>query len=258
MGFSADWLSLREPADAIARDHKLLRQAVSLAGPDPVIMDMGCGTGSTVRALSRHVSLDTEWRLVDNNHKLLDQALCASGPAATGHLVDLDRLDELPFDGLTLVTASALLDLVTEDWLQRLSVRLEVPLYAALSYNGQMHWHPAQPDDERMIAAFNRHQRGDKGLGAALGPTAVDAARRVFRAAGFSIESADSSWRLGPESTLLQQSLVEGIALAAHEAGEPGAHAWGETRVGVAAETRCVIGHTDILVVPPSPVGSAP
>jgi hypothetical protein len=258
VGFSADWLSLREPADAVARDQTLLRRAITLAGTEPVIMDMGCGTGSTVRALGLLVPSGTAWRLVDNDQTLLERALRTTGPAATGHLVDLDRLSEIPFRGLTLVTASALLDLVTEDWLQRLAARLQVPFYAALSYNGQMHWYPAEPDDQRMVAAFNRHQLGDKGLGAALGPTAVDAAHRVFRAAGFSIESADSSWRLGPESTLLQQSLVEGIALAAHEAGEPEALAWGETRAGVAAETRCVIGHTDILVIPPSSAGSAP
>ena len=46
MGFSADWLALREPADHAARDGDLLAAAAQVAGA--VIVDLGCGTGSTL------------------------------------------------------------------------------------------------------------------------------------------------------------------------------------------------------------------
>ena len=74
MPFSADWLALREPADSGARDEKLMSLAVSAAGAKPVIMDLGCGTGSTIRALKQQLPSNTEWRLVDNDPALLEIA----------------------------------------------------------------------------------------------------------------------------------------------------------------------------------------
>jgi len=256
VGFSTDWLTLREPADREARDHTLLQRAVELAGVDPILMDLGCGTGSTVRTLEPALPEGATWRLVDNDPVLLERALEAAGNTSRGHLVDIDQLDSLPWEGVTLVTASALLDLVTEDWLVRLSEVLTVPFYAALSYNGQMHWDPVDPRNQAVTEAFNRHQRQNKGLGPALGPTSVEKTIEVFEAAGFTVLHGDSPWQLGPEFTELQQALVAGIAQAASEAaGEPDettAKAWGETRVAQAAQTRCVIGHGDLLIIPRS------
>lgn len=51
MGFAPQWLALREPADRAARDTALLARAAHLAGPAPVIVDLGAGTGASVRAL---------------------------------------------------------------------------------------------------------------------------------------------------------------------------------------------------------------
>lgn len=252
MGFSPDWLTLREPADRAARDPALLERAVHLAGPHPVVMDMGCGTGSTVRTLAGSLPPTSRWRLVDNDPVLLEQAQQAAGPPSSSHLVDINQLGLLPLEGVSLMTASALLDLVTDDWLGRLAALLTVPLYAALSYNGQMHWAPADALDESVTEAFNQHQRRDKGLGPALGPTSVDRAREAFEAAGFTVLHAESPWQLGAESVELQRALVEGIAEAAAEAGETKARAWGDMRVAQAAHARCVIGHGDLLVIPPT------
>ncbi len=222
-------------------------------------MDLGCGTGSTVRTLSPLLPGHTSWRLVDNDPLLLEHALAAAGTGSTSHLVDINQVDSLPLESLTLVTASALLDLVTQDWLERFAATLTVPFYAALTYNGQMHWDPADPRDEAITEAFNRHQQTDKGLGPALGPTAVDTARQVFEAAGCRVLHAQSPWQLGPDSAPLQQALVDGIAQAAHETGEPGAHDWGQTRAAAASRATCVIGHGDLLIIPAQrdkPVGS--
>ena len=55
-GFSADWLTLRELYDARARNPKVLAAvAASLAAlPSLTIVDLACGTGSTLRALAPH------------------------------------------------------------------------------------------------------------------------------------------------------------------------------------------------------------
>lgn len=250
MGFSADWLAMREPADRQARDTTLLKRAAAVAGPQPVILDLGCGTGSTVRALAPHVGRGATWRLVDNDPDLLALAGAEAGEGSSVHCMDIAALDLLPLDGVTLVTASALFDLVTTQWLQDLAKRVRVPMYVALSYDGQMSWQPEHPSDRVVTEAFNRHQRGDKGLGAALGPDSVDTAEAILAEAGFDVVVAPSNWQLGLDQAPLHRALVAGIAQAAHDAGEAEAHAWGAARIAAADQTLCTIGHGDILALP--------
>jgi SAM-dependent methyltransferase len=250
MGFTSDWLALREPADHAARDAGLLQRAVRAAGPSPVILDLGCGTGSTVRAMRAHLPSGTRWRLVDSDPVLLEHATRAAGDGGEAVLLDITDIDALPLHSVTLVTASALLDLVSAAWMRRLADRLKVPFYAALSYDGHMRWTPALPEDAGVTRAFNAHQRGDKGMGPALGPKAVTQGAELLEAAGFDVARADSAWRLGAGDVALQSALVEGIATAARESGVEEADGWGKARCAAAARTDCVIGHGDILAVP--------
>ena len=250
MSFSADWLTLREPADRAARDETLLRRAAALAGPEPVILDLGCGTGATLRAMSGHLDPGARWRLVDNDPELLRHAAEGTGEGTETVQADLADISALPLAGVTLVTASALLDLVSEAWLTALAARLDTPLYAALSYDGVMHWTPGDPRDGAITAAFNTHQRGDKGFGPALGPEATTRAGTILDAAGLDVQTAPSPWRLPPEQHALQAQLTDGIADAAAEAGAPGARDWAEMRLSAATRTTCVIGHQDILAIP--------
>ena len=59
MGFSPTWLSLREPADRRARSADLGETlARHLARRErPLILDLGCGTGSNLRALERDLDV---------------------------------------------------------------------------------------------------------------------------------------------------------------------------------------------------------
>lgn len=250
MGFSADWLALREPADHAARDADLLRRAAAAAGPDPVILDLGCGTGSTVRAMSKFLPDHTRWYLVDHDPDLLEHAARSAGPKARIDQRELAELDGLPLDGVTLVTASALLDLMPKAWIDELAALLSVPFYAALSYDGAMSWEPALPGDEEATAAFNLHQCGDKGLGPALGPLAASSTASTLSKQGFAIHRAKSPWQLGAGEEALQVALVEGIAQAAGEAGVTQAEEWGWRRIQSASGSACVIGHDDILALP--------
>jgi SAM-dependent methyltransferase len=252
MGFSPEWLSLREPVDRQARDADLLAQAVTAAGPDPVILDLGCGTGSTLRAFAGHLPDHARWHLVDNDPALLEIAKTL-GNCET-HVLDLADLDALPLTGVTLVTASALLDLMSPDWVEALVARLAqngIGFYAALSYDGVMQWDPALPRDEAITAAFNQHQRSDKGLGPALGPDAAAATVAAFTTAGFAVTHASTPWRIDADHTDMHRELVQGIAAAAAEADALGTADWARTRINMAADSLCLIGHQDILALPP-------
>lgn len=250
MGFSADWLRLREPADGAARDATLLTLAAQAAGPEPVILDLGCGTGSTTRAMKDDLPKTARWRLVDADAALLERARTEIDATADFIHQDLLNVDALPLDGVTLVTASALLDLVSEDWVTRLAARLNVPFYAALSYDGAMRWAPETPVDRDIEAFFNRHQRSDKGLGHALGPDAARCAAAAFAAAGFDVRLAQSPWDLGPDMAPLQILLNDGVASAAEEAGLSDAPNWADARRKTADTGRTQVGHIDLLALP--------
>src|SRR6516162_4888791 len=204
--FSADWLALREPYDARARNTEVLAvAAASLEQHQTVqIVDLGCGTGSTMRALSPFLAARQKWRLVDNDPELLAEAK-ATRPleraAATAVALDLKQDLEAALDGpIDLVTTSALLDLVSETWLERLAMRVaarSIPFYAALSYDGRIELNPADPFDAAIAAAVNAHQRTDKGFGPALGPAAANFAVTHFQSHGYSLVHGNSDWLIG-------------------------------------------------------------
>ena len=75
-GFSADWLTLREPYDLRARSGEVIAAvAASVAAlPSVHIVDLACGTGATVRALTGHLPSRQTWRLADNDLGLLGRA----------------------------------------------------------------------------------------------------------------------------------------------------------------------------------------
>lgn len=253
MSFDATWLDLRAPADAAARDATLLTKAAAVLARRPVAVDLGAGTGATMRAFEAAGPANLRWTLVDNDPALLAVARARHGSAAEAVRADLRDIAALPIDGAGLVTASALFDLMPQRWIGALADRLAdlgIGIYAALSYDGVMRWSPPFPDDDAVAAAFNAHQQRDKGMGPALGPAAAAVLADAMRARGYIVEVAASAWRLGPPDAALQNALVDGIAAAATEMGLAGAEAWAQARRAASGSTFCTVGHSDVLALP--------
>ena len=249
MAFSASWLALREPVDKAARDGNLMQKAVALAGDTPTVLDLGSGTGSTVRAFGSLLPTSTNWTLVDIDSELLAVA-GQMIPTASLHKADLGEVNQLPVEGVDLVTGSALLDLVTEQWLKEISHRFEVPCYFALTYDGRMLWEPAASEDEQITKSFNLHQQQDKGMGEALGPRAIEVAVSVFEQAGFEVFVADSDWELTSADSDLHLELLRGIASAASKMGNLASEQWLQDKLQKIDSLGCTIGHKDILAIP--------
>src|SRR6516165_8036524 len=138
-GFSADWLALREPYDLRARNPAVLDAVVTWCKDMFAIrvVDLGCGTGSTLRALTPRLPERQSWRLVDNDFGLLARAAAMVPPATvtvTASTLDLSRDLEGALNGsFDIITASALLDLVSESWIERLAIEIStrlIPLYS--------------------------------------------------------------------------------------------------------------------------------
>jgi hypothetical protein len=263
-GFSADWLTLRGPFDMRARNPSVLDAvAASLATyPSVRIVDLACGTGSTLRALTARLPPRQNWKLVDNDLGLLARATAtqhSDNVVITGVPLDLNRDLEAALDGpVDLITTSALLDLVSEPWLERLAVEIAaraIPFYAALSYNGTIDLAPRDPLDATVVAAINAHQRTDKGFGPALGSAAADAAIARFESLGYSVKHGRSDWVIGPQDQDMQNEILAGWAHAAREIDAltlADTAAWLTRRRGIVASGRSSlrVGHVDVFAMP--------
>lgn len=254
-GFSADWLALRAAADARARDAGLVARLGSHLGSRPVrILDLGAGTGASLRALAPRIGAAQHWLLADGDAGLMARARPLGGATLERRQVDLATgLESLFEPRPDLVTASAFLDLCGASWIDRLArcvAASGAALYTALSYDGRQTWTPPHPLDGEVLAAFHADQRRDKGLGPALGPEAHAHLCEGLRALGYRLEEAGSDWRLAPpRDAALIRALAEGSAAAAsaHMSAER-ARQWGAARME-AREVR--IGHRDLLALPP-------
>jgi hypothetical protein len=266
--FSSEWLALREPADSLARslsltlklaDHVRRRRLLA-------VLDLGAGTGANLRYLAPHLPGDQDWLLVDRDASLVKLAAATRLPAIPARLqvatrvVDLCALaDASIFEGRALVTASALLDLVSARWLQALAAcccGLRAAVLFAVTYDGRIRCDPEDPDDALVRELVNRHQRIDKGFGRALGPDAVEIAEQCFAALGYHTERGDSGWALTPAMSDLQRQLIEGWAKAAREQSdgvfEERIAGWHSRRVAHLADGRShmVVGHEDFAAWP--------
>jgi SAM-dependent methyltransferase len=264
-GFSPTWLALREGADADARAAGLVDLVrTHLTGAQPVIHDLGCGTGSMARWLAPRLPGPQHWVLHDRDPALLEHARATmTGTAADGtgvtvqtRLGDVTRLTADDLAGASLVTASALLDLLTLDEVDRLAAACTgagCPALLTLSVQGRVTLTPADPLDEEIAAAFNAHQRRRVAGRRLLGPDAPEAAAEVFARRGATVLCGSAPWRLGPDRAALTAEWLRGwVAAACAQRPELVARAADYLRRRLAAaragQLHVVVGHTDLLV----------
>jgi hypothetical protein len=281
--FSDDWLQLRASADARARADRLL----GLLPKVDQVVDLGAGTGGNLRHLAPRLPGRQDWLCVDVDATLLallpertrvwaeaagqefapdGDAFTLNGPDCTCRvrckMLDLSAdLDQLHLPPGALVSASALLDLVSAEWLEGLmghAAQARCPLLFVLTYDGRVELNPVVDGpvgDAEVIARVNRHQRSDKGFGPALGPDATAEAASIARRLGYRVHQATSDWHLGPDQAALQRALIEGWHAAAVALGlgdELALDHWRQRRLALlsAGSSRVDVGHRDLLLIP--------
>lgn len=280
--FSASWLAEREPADARARRPELV--AVLPKAPSAIV-DLGTGTGSNLRWLAPRLGRGQKWILVDHDPVLLasvrrklgdwatesgyefsetddDCRISGSGFDLSLGIVALDLASglealDLPIGGL--VTASALLDLVSRDWLEALVSQIVASRSSALfalSFDGRVSFEPTLDDDAAIVSLLNRHQLTDKGFGPALGPDGWRTAAGLFEASGFDVRVAESEWQCNADDGAMLQTLIDGwvdCAVSMAPGRKPALRNWHRQRRHQIEHggIRVLVGHRDVAAVHP-------
>ncbi len=272
---SREWLALREPADAAARAPDL---AERLGRRRPatgrwLIHDLGAGTGAMGRWLAPLLPGPQHWVVHDRDADLLKvAAVHPPGPAADGAAVtvaaqhsDVTRVDPGELAGATLITASALLDMLTEHELADLVTVCAgpgCPVLLTLSVVGRVELTPADPLDRHVAAAFDAHQRRKTERGRLLGPDAAARAVEQFGRLGAEVLARPSPWRLdGAQAGLMAEWLAGWVSAAREQQAELGAELDGyqrrRTAQAAAGELSVVVDHADVLVLPAPTAPSA-
>jgi SAM-dependent methyltransferase len=279
--FDPDWLALREPHDAAARSRDLALLLSDRLPARPRLLDLGAGTGSLFRWLAPIIGRSQAWVFADADTNLLARALddtadwaedmgwtvSSPGRALLIHTeigtwrIETRRVDlagALDLSLVDAVTCSALLDLVSQDWIDRLVARLRTPLLACLSVDGRDRFMPRHPLDGIIAGAFRRDQARDKGFGRALGPQAPAVLAAELVARGFDVHGVVSDWRIPQDAVEMQLELISSFAQVAHHWLKPRAEAiadWQDLRMEQAdrGRLRIHIGHRDVLAFPPPP-----
>ena len=272
---SQGWLALREPADAAARASDLVdqvRRRLPAAGRH-VVHDLGGGTGAIGRWLAPRLPGPQRWVVHGPDAVLTDQpnylltvaAGHLPGAAADGATVtvetalsDVTRLDPVDLSDASLVTASALLDLLTGDELSglvTLCAGTGCPVLLTLSVVGRVGLTPADPLDARVAAAFDAHQRRPTEGGRLLGPDAVAVAVDELGRLGAEVVVRRSPWRLGAAQADLAAAWFTGWVGAACEqqsdlVAETRTYAPRRLAEAAAGRLAVTVDHADLLVLP--------
>jgi len=263
--FSSTWLGLREPADAAARAADLVSALRQRGGPPHsggwVIRDLGCGTGSLGRWLAPLLPGPQHWIMEDRDPVLLAYAAASMvGTAADGSPVtvetregDVTALTGADLAGTSLVTCSALLDILTAGELDAIAAALAehgTTALFTLSVLGEVTFDPADELDRAVTAAFNEHQRRTVAGRRLLGPDAPVVAAEVLTEHGARVTARPSPWRLGSERAALSAEWLTGwTSAAAEQRPELPIDAYRRRRLAAleAGHTLITVGHQDLL-----------
>lgn len=215
-GFDQSWLSCRAPYDAMARRRDLEEQAWSQISriSDPVVLDLGCGSGNNVLFLAKRWPGVSGWAGIDHDEHLIHEASRRTqedGINFTGVVADLLDLDHhLKVLQPNLLVANAVFDLFTAEMMTAVLSDLKkhrMPLLTTLNYTS-MEWADPLPHESAVIQLYEAHMVRPRPSGNGLGPTAPNMIGQIVESLGGMIDMRESVWEIPASDAVMQRHLL--------------------------------------------------
>lgn len=253
----SEWLAIRETMDGRFRSSQLADEFIEHASRTRLIIDLGCGTGTNYRYLTRNDGSDTPWLGVDSDGDVLKIAARElAGTPVRFELADLaSDLSLISTSEDISITASAFLDLASEEWISRFAnVVAGKPLLISMTASGPPAWDPVDDMDEAIEACLQNHRKADHGFGPSAGFSADRLLADELNARNCSVSLEASDWSVYHQDREVMATLIDGVR---HRTLLDLPHAqverWAATRRQQiqAGVLNLTLPHLDLLSLPP-------
>ncbi|QBQ55640.1 class I SAM-dependent methyltransferase [Nitrosococcus wardiae] len=218
-----DWLLLRYPLDATARNRHLEAQALSQlsAGERLRVLDLGAGAGANVGYYCRLLPPPAQWWLVERDAGLLKQLprfVKGVGEEEGNNIIPkaihpvrgnfLDPNCPIYSHSFELVLANAVFDLLSADQFQRLLQLFRqawgkpFPLFLfTLNLDRGLCFDPTDKETEYWCRRYEEHMHRPQHFGRAMAAHCGQWMEELFLEHGFKVESGPSVWEISPLQT---------------------------------------------------------
>ena len=171
--FENSWLFQRERIDNLSKNISLVNKINNnLNNLDRIkIIDLGTGTGSNFRYLSKKIKYQNQfWTLMDISKNSLNEAKKNIIMNNKINKITLKKNDiikniqNINFFNYDLVTGSAFLDIMPLHWFKKFYLKNENTklIYFSINYDGYFKFYPQHKLDNDVLILFNKDQQSKK------------------------------------------------------------------------------------------------
>ena len=171
--FENSWLFQREKIDNMSKNLFLIKKINnSLKNYDQIrIIDLGTGTGSNFRFLSKKIKYKNQsWTLMDISKNSLNAAKknVTTNDKIKKIIIKHDdiikNIQQNNFTNYDLVTGSAFLDIMPHEWFKKFylkNINTKI-VYFSINYDGYFKFYPKHRMDKKFLQLFNSDQKSKK------------------------------------------------------------------------------------------------
>ena len=171
--FNNSWLFQREKIDNLSKSKILIKRINKTIKKlnDIRIIDLGTGTGSNFRYLSKKINFNNQkWTLMDISKSSLEEAkknISINKKIKKISIINNDiikNIHDTNFNNFDLVSGSAFLDIMPRQWFKSFhykNINTKI-IYFSINYDGYFKFFPKHKLDKRVLDLFNFDQKSNK------------------------------------------------------------------------------------------------
>ena len=171
--FNNSWLFQREKIDNLSKSKTLIKRINNVLKElnDIRIIDLGTGTGSNFRYLSKKINYyNQNWTLMDISKNSLEEAknnIRINKKIKKISIINNDiikNIHDTNFNNFDLVSGSAFLDIMPRQWFKSFhykNINTKI-IYFSINYDGYFTFFPKHKLDKKVLDLFNFDQKSKK------------------------------------------------------------------------------------------------